>query len=221
MKRFAVLVMGILALFIVGVVGAQSDTDVVTIEVPNVLVICPTQSVIPSVQEAAQIVFDFRGADGVLVIPVGRLETSNGITTITIGRIQLTCDSMASSFAELSPSESVGIGEEAPQPENIEGVEDITGNYLIVATGAANLRSCAEPTCTQVAIVNAGEVLIPIGSNGAADSESLWWYVQVGEVYGWIWNEITVVRGDLSGLPVIETEGEPIPPVAAVGAIDV
>lgn len=221
MKRFALLIMGILALFTVGLVGAQENTDVVTIEVPNVLVICPTDSVLPSVQEAAQIVFDFRGAEDVLVIPVGVLSEANGVTTITIGRIQLTCDSMVSSFAELSPSASVEVGEVAPQPENIEGVETLTGNYLVVATGAANLRSCPDPTCTQVAIVNWQEFLIPIGSNGAGTSASLWWYVQVGDVYGWIWNELTVVRGDLSGLPVIETEGEPIPPVAAVGAIDV
>lgn len=221
MKRLALFCVGLFSLFAVGLVSAQ-DTETVTIEVPNILVVCPSESVIPSVREAAQFVVDFRDAEDVLVVPVGVVETVDGVTTITIGRIRLTCDSMASSFAAIGPSESVGVGETAPQPENITGIEETTGgNYLIVATGAANLRSCARPVCTQVGIVNAGEILIPLGSNGETDGEAIWWYVQVGEVYGWIWNELTVIRGDLSTLPVIESDGELITPVAAVGAIDV
>ncbi|GAB5493614.1 MAG: hypothetical protein Phog2KO_38290 [Phototrophicaceae bacterium] len=218
MKRLSGLFLVALLLMITGVVAAQDDTteDIITITIPDVLVICPGQSVLPTVREAARLVIEFADAEDVLVVPFGTVAESDGVTTITIGRIRLTCDSTASEFNQIDRSPAVPINETIPQPDNVIGIAETQSGYLVVTTLNANLRSCDLPTCSRVGIVHNSDYLVALGTNGETD-DRLWWYVQVGDITGWIWGDLVVGRGDLTDLPIIETEGEPTPATVYLG----
>lgn len=219
MKRLLTLFLVALLALVAGSVMAQDDgveDDIIVIELPDVLVICPGQMVLPGVREAAELVVEFADLDDVLVIPVGVVEEVDGVTTVTIGRIQLTCDSTESIFSLIDRSPAVDPGEQAPQPENLQVIPETQSGYLVVLEQNVNLRSCDHPTCTQVALVHGGDYLIALGTNGET-GDRLWWYVQVGDVFGWIWGDLVAGRGDLTDVPIIETDGEPTPPTVYVG----
>lgn len=218
MKRLTALFLIGLLVFVTGIVLAQdsaSDADVVTIELPDILVLCPGESVLPSVREFAQLVVEFNDADDVMVVPFGEISQVDGVTLITIGRVRLTCDTTIEEFAAIDRSPAVEFDETPPQPENIDGIAEAQSGYLVVDTSSANIRSCDQPTCTQVALVHGGDSLVVLGSNG--DFDRLWWYVQVNDVHGWIWDGIVAARGDLTDVPVIATDGEPTPPTVYIG----
>jgi len=83
---------------------------------------------------------------------------------------------------------------------------DLTeGAYLVVNTDNLYMRQGDDPTYAPVAILDGGTALIPLGINA---TEPLWWYVQVGGERGWVSGEFVVLRGDASGLPEVEAEGE-------------
>ena len=138
------------------------------------------------------------------------------MTTVTIGRIRLNCDSTESVFTVIDRSPAVDPGAAPPEPENVPVIPETQSGYLIVNIENANLRSCDQPTCSQVAVVHGGDYLIVLGTNGEED-DRLWWYVQAGDVFGWIWGDLVLGRGDLTDVPVIETDGEPTPPTVYVG----
>lgn len=208
MRRFILFLATVVFILSYGSVFAQDDeVDIVQLEFPDTLIICPNETTLISAREAAQLVVEFRETDDVLVIPFGVISEEDGLTVVTVGRLRLTCDSNVDEFNLINPSASVDINETAPQPESPLGVPETQSGYLVVNTFAANLRSCAQPTCTQVGIVNGGDFLVVLGTNGES-GDSLWWYVQVGNVNGWIWGNLTFARGDLTDVPVIETEGE-------------
>jgi hypothetical protein len=75
---------------------------------------------------------------------------------------------------------------------------------LIVNTAFLNLRSGDGPEFTLVGRVAGGARLIPLGRNDAFT----WWYVQAGDVTGWVLGELVIPRGDLRGTPVVEAAGE-------------
>lgn len=218
MKRFLALFLVAMFTMITGVVTAQesSSDDIIIITIPDVLVICPGQSVLPTVREAARLVIEFAGADDVLVVPFGTIAESGGVTTVTIGRIRLTCDSTASEFAQIDRSPAGVINQPLPQPENIIGVAETQAGYLVVNTLNANLRSCDNPTCSRVGIVHSSDFLVALGTNGES-GDLLWWYVQSGDIRGWIWGDLVLGRGDLTDLPIIETEGEPVQATVYIG----
>ncbi|MGJ3239630.1 MAG: hypothetical protein ACFE0Q_13050 [Anaerolineae bacterium] len=217
MRRFFLVMLIALLSVSASVVMAQDSTDeIVTIEIPDVLIICPGESIVPTVRDLASLLVEFRDADDAVVIPVGMIGETNGVTTITIGRVRLNCDSTVEAFAQLNPSPSVGINETAPRPQNLPGIAEAQSGYLIVNTSNANLRSCDEPTCTRVGIVSGGDYLIALGTNGASD-DRLWWYVQVGDINGWIWGDLVIGRGDLTDVPVVATAGEVTPPTVYIG----
>lgn len=213
-RLFALFLVAILALS-AGIVSAQ-DNEVVVIELPDVLVICPGESVLPSVRDVARLIVDFQRADDVLVVPVGVLSQVNGGAVVTIGRITLSCDATADQIATIDRSPAVGINETAPNPENLPGVAETQAGYLVVTTLNANLRSCDQPTCTRVAIVNSSEFLVALGTNGEV-GDRLWWYVQVDNIRGWIWGDLVAIRGNLGDVPVIGTEGEPSQATVYIG----
>ena len=85
--------------------------------------------------------------------------------------------------------------------------------YLIVNTSYLNVRSGPDAGYTIVGLVGGSDTLEVVGRN---DDRS-WWYVDVGGVRGWINGEHVLVRGDLSDVPVVETEGELIQPTLYIG----
>ncbi len=104
--------------------------------------------------------------------------------------------------------DEVGLNEIPPNPRNEnELVESQTG-YLIVNIENANLRSGDGPDYAVVAVVNGGDRLFVLGRN----EDRTWWYVQAGDIRGWINAELVVIRGDLTDVLVVPPLGELRPP---------
>ena len=105
-----------------------------------------------------------------------------------------------------------------PRPTNPSGVAETQSGYAIVNTDNLFLRSGDSPAYETLAILDGGTRLVVLGSNGRLMSpESLWWYVEVGGLRGWVKDEFLILRGDLRGLPVIPVEGQLIQPTLYVG----
>jgi hypothetical protein len=219
MKKFAALL--ILAVFVLGIgaVFAQDSSDdnntvIVVITVPEVLVICPGDFVLPAVREAAELVVEFSAFNETIRIPYANIHENEDGKVLEIGFIELTCETDPEAVAaEVDRSPSIGVNETAPQPENPIGLAQTSNGYLIVNSTNVNLRSCDDPTCARVGIVHGGDELIVLGRNDDAS----WWYVEAGDVRGWIFNDLVLIRGDLTGTAVIETDGEPTPPSVYIG----
>lgn len=215
MKRFfAPFLIALLALAS-GVVMAQED-DVIVIELPDVLVICPGEGTMPAIRNAASLIVEFEDSNDVMVVPYGDVAEINGVMTVTIGRVRLTCDSTVAEFMQIDRSPAVEANVQLPQPENAPGVAELQSGYLVVTTLNANLRSCDQPTCSRVGLVHTGDALVALGTNDRT-GDRLWWFVQVGDINGWIWGGIVAGRGDLTDIPVIETEGEATPATVYIG----
>ncbi len=75
---------------------------------------------------------------------------------------------------------------------------------IIVNTAYLNLRSGDGPQYTIVGRASGGARLIPLGRN----AKSSWWYVQAGDVRGWVLGELVIIRGNLTGVPVVDPAGE-------------
>jgi hypothetical protein len=125
----------------------------------------------------------------------------------------LSCASNDEDAQLVRRSPSVPFGAIPPRPNNSEDVINTRDGYAIVNVYSANIRSCAEITCTQVALADGGDRLVVLGHN----EDLSWWYVQAGETRGWISNEIVLLRGDLTDLPLVVTEGERPQPSVYVG----
>lgn len=103
-----------------------------------------------------------------------------------------------------STSPSVPLNVTAPRPTNSEGSTSGSAGYLIVNTDNLNVRSGDGAEYTIVAKVDGGTELIVLGRNASRT----WWYIQVGEILGWVSGELTVIRGDLTGIPIVPVTGE-------------
>ncbi|NWF69519.1 MAG: SH3 domain-containing protein [Chloroflexi bacterium] len=101
-------------------------------------------------------------------------------------------------------SPSVPINSAPPRPAGNEELASSQDGYLLVLVENANLRSGDDARYTVVAIVEGGAALIALGQNG----DGSWWYVQAGEIRGWISNELVAIRGDLSNVPLVPVVGE-------------
>jgi len=202
----------ILGLLFVLVLALPVSAQEVVQEFPlgDVVVLCPQQQVPQAVVRAAQLFVAFTGNDDRIVIPGAQVVNN----TLQITQIVLDCTADANVIAQqIDRSPSVAIGAEAPRPANEPGVAESQAGYLIVNTSAANLRSCDAPTCSRVAIVDGGTTLVVLGRNAG----SSWWFVQAGDIRGWIWSGAIVARGDLSDVPVVATQGERTPPTVYIG----
>ncbi|RMF82148.1 MAG: SH3 domain-containing protein [Chloroflexi bacterium] len=98
-------------------------------------------------------------------------------------------------------------------PETAVGINNVSqllglSGYGIVNTDNLNMRSGDGIGYTRVGRLNGGTELIMLGRN---DNET-WWFVQAGDLRGWVSAEHIVLRGDLSDVPVIEPQGQLIPP---------
>ena len=213
MKKFAMLLILVLFVLSVGVIFAQDDeaanSSTEVIFVPNVAVICPGHNVMRTIRLAADLLLEFGSVNGEWEVPsvLSLTETEEG-TTIVVGNFVLNCDSSAADISKIDRSEAFGLNQAPPEPENPLGLAESQDGHLIVYQGPANVRSCANPECSRIAIVRGGDTLVALGRNAS----STWWYVQVGELRGWIWNDLVRIRGNLTGIPIIVTEGEPEAP---------
>lgn len=90
-----------------------------------------------------------------------------------------------------------------PRPTNAQNIIDALPGYLIVNTDNLSLRTGDGPQYTLVGIVDGGTKLIPLGRN----VDFSWWLVQAGDVVGWAKAEFLIARGNLIGVPVVESQG--------------
>lgn len=101
-------------------------------------------------------------------------------------------------------SPSVALNSVPPRPNNSPAVNLGRVGYLIVNTDNLNVRSGDGPEYTVVGIVDGGTQLVVLGRN----ENRSWWYVQVGEIVGWVTAELTLIRGDLTTIPIVPVVGE-------------
>jgi hypothetical protein len=101
-------------------------------------------------------------------------------------------------------SPSVPLNGVPPRPSVELQVESLLDGYLIVNTDNLSVRSGPDVKYTVVGIVDGGTRLVPLGRN----KDGSWWYVQAGELVGWVKAEFTIIRGDVSGAGVIPSFGE-------------
>ena len=219
MKKLTLLLSVVLVFSLANAALAQDiisigTTTSFTADLPDIVVSCPPSAISKVTLNNSELAFGFDNLSDVLLVPQANIaETESGTRVLNITAIVLTCDSTPEEVSVIDVSPSVILDEPIPLPENIEGLAESLSGYAIVNTTSANLRSCDSPTCTRVAIVHGGDSLIVLGRN----ANQSWWYVQAGDIRGWIWDDLVVLRGDLSDVPYVRTEGEPTPPTAYVG----
>ena len=106
-----------------------------------------------------------------------------------------------------------------PRPTNPpEATLDVDG-YLIVDTDNLFMRSGDGAEYTPLAILDGGTRLVVLGNNGLRNANR-WWYVEVGDMRGWVSNNYVVVRGDLTNSPRVPADGEITPPALYVGGVN-
>jgi uncharacterized protein YgiM (DUF1202 family) len=125
--------------------------------------------------------------EGVFVVD-GDTFTLDGTTPLALG----------------ATSPEVPLNTTAPRPVNSTDIVDKLAGKLIVNTDNLSLRSGDGVEFTLVGIVDGGTVLIPLGHN----AKFSWWYVRAGNIIGWAKAEFLIARGDLTGVPVVDSKGE-------------
>ncbi len=138
-------------------------------------------------------------------------QAGNGLNEQVVYSILGNCASLESKSDDTAintpqggTSPSVPLNVTAPRPTNPEGTVSGREGYMIVNTDNLNVRSGDGAEYTIVAKVDGGTRLIVLGRNASRT----WWYVQVGEVLGWVNGELTLIRGDLTRIPIVPVTGE-------------
>lgn len=213
MKRSALYLVGILLLAATTALAQDTVTTTTTITLQEAIITCPGDGVAQPVLAQADLVLNFGDLDDTLVVPSGSVEVGANSIVIRTTEVRITCTApdVIANIVQRSPS--VGLNETPPRDENLEGLPEIQSGYIVVDTASANLRSCDNPTCTVVGIADGGDRLIALGRN----ADESWWYVREGELTGWIFADLIVLRGDLSETPFVQTAGEVTPPSLYVG----
>ncbi len=134
----------------------------------------------------------------------GVIGNCDGLPTLSTGQVV----EAEVEVLDGSTSPSVALNADPPRPTNPEGIGFDRTGYLVVNTTSANLRSGDGPQYTIVGRVSGRTELVVLGRN----RNRSWWYVQVGNIRGWINNTLVVVRGDLTFIPVVPVLGEIFPP---------
>lgn len=92
--------------------------------------------------------------------------------------------------------------------------QDTRRGYLIVNTDNLNVRTGPGAEYTVLTVLNGGTELEAIGRT--EDFE--YWYIHYEGLRGWIPAGLVIIRGDLTGTPVVVTQGEIIQPTWINGA---
>lgn len=103
-----------------------------------------------------------------------------------------------------STSPTIELNTVPPRPKNDPASVRGLPGVLIVNTDNLSLRSGDGAQYTLVGIVDGGTALIPLGHN----EDFSWWYVQAGNMVGWVKGEFVILRGDLSNVPEVPSRGE-------------
>lgn len=114
-------------------------------------------------------------------------------------------------------SPSYSANDIPPRPVNPLGLAPAQRAHGIVNTDNLFLRQGDDVTYATIGILDGGTELFLLGTNGKA-GDSLWWYVEVGGLRGWASSQFIILRGNASGLPVVEVLGEPATPVFYIGS---
>jgi hypothetical protein len=109
-------------------------------------------------------------------------------------------------------SEEVPLNTAPPRPENPIGLAEALRGYAVVNTDNLSVRSGDGREYTLVAIVDGGTQLVVLGRNEFTGDTETWWYVQVGDIVGWVSGQFLTMRGDLSHVPEVPVTGELIQP---------
>jgi hypothetical protein len=104
--------------------------------------------------------------------------------------------------AETSPT--VPLNVLPPEGVNPENYGQLEVGYLLVNASWLNVRSGDSIKYTIVGRVAGAAELTVLGVNEART----WWYIEAGDVLGWVSNEHVFNRGDLSDVPVVVALGE-------------
>lgn len=115
--------------------------------------------------------------------------------------------------ADGETDEPVALNSVPPRPFNPPAVIENQPGYAIVNTDNLFLRSGDNPRYTVIGIIDGGTQLAVLGRN----ETRTWWYVQVGGLRGWVTNEFLILRGNLTGVPVVPVLGEYTQPSLYVG----
>lgn len=125
---------------------------------------------------------------GVFVVDGDTLVLSTNLGSVPIG----------------STSPAVVLNGVPPRPTNEDELIYNLPAYFFVNIDNLSVRSGAGPDYTLIAIVDGGTRLIPLGRN----EDRSWWYVQVGDIVGWVKGEFLLLRGDATDVPVVPSLGE-------------
>ncbi len=104
-----------------------------------------------------------------------------------------------------------------PRPVNPPDVVESLPGYAVVATDNLFIRTGDGAQFAPIGVLDGGTELIVLGQNGKS-GDALWWYVEVGGMTGWVKSSLLYLRGDLTGVPVVPSNGEITPPTLYVGA---
>ena len=150
-------------------------------------------------------------------LPISAQETAAGLDVdvteagVSIYRVNTDGSRSLIIFVPAIPTETTAVEETI----SAQAADAISTGYLIVNVGALNVRSGPGAQYTVIATIAGGDELDVIGKN---DGRENWWYVELANGQrGWINNIHVLVRGDLSGTPVVEHEGVLIQPTLYVG----
>jgi hypothetical protein len=194
MKRIALLLV-VLVVGAVMVTAQESPTKVPTV---------PCTITAPTEDEAAPtFAITFTSLKQSLTLPAEK----DTVATV------LNCSSSSADVALINTSPSAQLNAPIPVDENPMGLAESQNGYAIVNIEFANLRSGDGPQYTRVGVVAGGDRLIVLGHN----EKFTWWYIQAGELRGWIFGELIVLRGDLTGTPIVTSVGEVTPATFLVG----
>ena len=126
---------------------------------------------------------------------------------------QLTGEAFVILPADGETSDPIEINEVPPRPVNPDGLAKRQLGFAVVNTDNLNLRNGDGPRYEVIGVVDGGTELVVLGRN----TDRSWWYVQVGGLRGWVSSEFLILRGDLTGVPIVPVEGSLTPARMYVG----
>lgn len=153
-----------------------------------------------------QIIAEFVGA-------CASLPTIDGSDGLGIGGGGLGADGFVILPADGDTDEALELNTAPPRPVNPLGLVQTLPGYLVVNTDNLTLRTGDNFRYEQIGVVDGGSELVALGRN----PERSWWYVQAGDMRGWVTGEFVVARGNLTDVPVVPVTGEFTKPSLYVG----
>lgn len=125
----------------------------------------------------------------------------NGVQEQVVYTARGTCSGLPDEVDVTTPTSGVTVRSETAITEPQPG-------YLLVNTYRLNVRSGDGAEYTIVGQVSGGTELAVLGVNEART----WWFIQANGLRGWVIDDAIINRGDLRDTPIVEADGEILPP---------